>query len=129
MWIIKSKKSVGPLSIGENAKKLALELESTYATFKRVPEAEDTIFVINDKNVHLTCDYDERVKIISVFRPNEVTYSSIQLLGRKIEEVRDELNFKDIVTVEEDVGLWIEEAGVLLVEVSGIVDGIELYAE
>jgi len=32
-----------------------------------------------------------------------------------------------ITVVKEDAGLWIEEAGILLVDIDGVVDGIELY--
>lgn len=127
MWTIKSKELVGQLRLGVNVNELAQILGSAYTKFKRVPEAEDTIFAFNEKGVHLTCDQEEKVKIISVFRPNKVIYSSIQLLGRQIEILREELNQSGINTKEEDAGLWLEEAGVLLVEVDGIVDGIELY--
>lgn len=129
MWIIKSKESVGELRLGININEIAQILGSEYTKFKRVPEAEDTIFAFNEEGVHLTCDQEEKVKVISVFRPNEVTYSSIQLLSKPIEVVREELNHNGIKTEEEDAGLWVEEAGVLLVEVEGVVDGIELYKE
>lgn len=129
MWVIKPKESVGLLRIGDKIHDVKEQLGNTYDTFKRVPDAEDTVFAFDQHGVHLTCGYDEKVKIISVFRPNKVLYSNIQLLGKQTEVVKKELLAIGIVVVEEDVGLWIEEAGILLVDNDGIVDGIELYSE
>lgn len=129
MWVIKSKKSVGALCIGDKIHDVKEQLGNTYDTFKRVPDAEDTVFAFDQYGVHLTCGYDEKVKIISVFRPNKVSYSNIQLLGKQTEVVKKELLANGIVVIEEDVGLWVEEAGILLVDIDGIVDGIELYSE
>lgn len=129
MWAIKSKESVWQLRLGELVSTMVPILDSDYTEFKRIPEAEETIFAFNEKGVHLTWDKEKRVKIISVFRPNEVTYLEVQLLGRKLEDVKRELNQSGIETEDEDVGLWIEEAGVLLIEIDDIVDGIELYKE
>lgn len=129
MWEIKSKKSVGPLCIGDKIHNLIEKLSDTYDTFKRVPDAEDIVYAFDKNCVHLTCGDDEKVKIISVFHPNKVSYSNIQLIGKQIEVVRKELIAKGIVVVEEDAGLWVEEAGILLVDIDDIVDGIELYSE
>lgn len=129
MWAIKSKKSIGAICIGDKIHNLKEQLGNTYDTFKRVPDAEDTVFAFDQHSVHLTCGYDEKVKIISVFRPNKVSYSNIQLLGKQTEVVKKELLAIGVVVVEEDVGLWVEEAGILLVDIDGIVDGIELYSE
>ena len=129
MWVIKSKESVWQLKLGEFVSTMLPILGSDYTEFKRVPEAEETIYAFNEKGVHLTLDKKKRVQIISIFRQNEVTYKEVQLLGRKLEDVKRELKQSGIETEDEDVGLWIEEAGVLLIEVDEIVDGIELYKE
>lgn len=129
MWEINSKKSVGPICIGDKIHNLKQKLSDTYDTFKRVPDAEDTVYAFDMHGVHLTCGDDEKVKIISVFRPNEVSYSNIQLISKQIEVVKKELIANGIAVFEEDAGLWVEEAGVLLVDINGNVDGIELYSE
>lgn len=129
MWVITPKKSVGSLCIGNKIQDLKEVLGDVYDAFKRVPEAEETVFAFDHQNVHLTCGQDERIKIISVFRPNEVSYLNIQLLGKQIEVVKNELYVKGIAIVEEDAGFWIEEAGILLVDIDGYVDGVELYSE
>jgi hypothetical protein len=104
-------------------------LGDEYETFKRVPDSDDTIYAYDSNGVHLTCSSANVVKIVSVFRPNSASYRGVQLLGRPVQDVVNELNANGIGTEEEDTGFWIAEAGVLLVEVKGIVDGIELYPE
>jgi|GEM_PF-1197094 hypothetical protein len=129
MWVIKPKKSVGSLCLGDKMRDVKEKLGTEYDTFKRVPNAEDTIFAFDQYGVHLTCGYDEKVKIISVFRPNKVEYENIQLLDRRIENVKEELIAIGIAVIEEESGLWVEEAGILLIDIDGTVDGIELYSE
>ena len=128
MWIIKEKQSVGPLCIGNKIIDLEEEFGNTFDTFKRVPDDKDTVYAFDKHGIHLTCGQDEKVKVISVFRPNKVSYLDVQLLDREILRVKEELQSKDINLEEVDVGFWIEEAGLLLVDYEGKVDGIELYS-
>ena len=39
----------------------------------------------------------------------------------------DELTTFGIVGANADAGYWVGQAGVLLVEVNGVIDGVELY--
>ena len=129
MWVIVSKKSVGPLRIGDYIHEMKVHLGNEYEVFKRVPDAKDTVFAFDQRGVHLTCGNEGIVKMISVFRPNKVSYSNIQLLDKQTENIKNELLANGILVIEEDVGLWIEQAGILLVDIDGIVDGVELYSE
>lgn len=52
MWVIKPKKSVGPLSIGDKIRDAKEKLGNEYGTFKRVPDAEDTVFAFDPCGVH-----------------------------------------------------------------------------
>jgi hypothetical protein len=49
-------------------------------------------------------------------------------LGKQTDVVKNELLAIGIAVAQEDAGLWVEEAGILLVDVDGVVDGCELYA-
>jgi hypothetical protein len=129
VWIIEPKTSVGPLRIGLTISEVKEELGDKYDTFKRLPDTEDTVFAFDLHGVHLTCGTDKRIRTISVFRPNAVLYSDIQLLGRRTEAVSNELTAVGIAVTDKDAGVWIEEAGVLLVDIDGNVDGLELYSE
>jgi|LSQX01.2.fsa_nt_gb hypothetical protein len=61
MWVIQPKKSVGPLRIGNKIRDAKEKLGNEYSTFKRVPDAEDTVFAFDADSVHLTCGYDDKV--------------------------------------------------------------------
>jgi|APSaa5957512622_1039677.scaffolds.fasta_scaffold64703_2 hypothetical protein len=129
MWTVEARTAVGPLTIGMTAAQFADILGKEDKTFRRPPTSDDLIYVYDAELVHLTCNGDGAVKIISVFRPKEVFFSEVLLLGRDIEQVVSELKSKGIGAEKEDAGYWVDAAGVLLVEVDGTVDGIELYSE
>lgn len=129
MWKIESKKSIGPFCLEDKISNVRKLFGNEYEIFKRVPDDEDTIFAYDQYNIHITCGLDMKVKVISIFRPNEVEYRSIQLIGKQIYNVKEELRENGITLIEEDAGLWIEVAGILLIDINGIVDGIELYSE
>ncbi len=126
MWEIDAHTAAGPLSLGMTIDKAIAILGEEYHTFKRGPEGKDPIYAFNEKAIHLACS-EGVVKIISVFRPRELFYVGVQLLGRPIQQVIGELNTNGIDGVEVDAGYWIDRAGVLLVEVNDVVDGVELY--
>jgi hypothetical protein len=128
-WTIESKGKVGPFGLGMTTNEVTAILGSEYEVFKRVPDAPDTIYAYDTDAVQFTCTPDGAVKIISVFRPNLVSYRGVQLLGRPLQDVVNELEAKETVTEKEDAGYWVSEACVLLVEVEDAVDGIELYSE
>ena len=129
VWNIQSRSAVGPLAIGMTVIEFRQILGREDKTFKRLPDAEDIIYVYNLESLHLTCNNGGMVKIISVFRPKVVCYSGISLLGREIDEVVAELVSKGITVEKEDAGYWVAAAGVLLVDVDGITDGLELYPD
>jgi hypothetical protein len=127
MWTIEAKSAVGPLSIGMTTDQFRSVLGQEDKTFKRIPSSEDPIYVYDSELVHLACSSDGVVKIISVFRPKVVSYCDVHLLGRRMDEVVAELESKGVKAEKEDAGYWIDAAGVLLVEVDEVVDGLELY--
>lgn len=127
MWEIEAKSGMGPLKLGMTAAQANSVIGQSFRTFKRVPESTETIHAYDDACIHLTCSEDGVVKIISGFQPRKVSYAGIQLLGRAIQDVVAELDANDITSEKEDAGYWVSQAGILLVEVDGIVDGIELY--
>ncbi|WP_146581217.1 hypothetical protein [Neorhodopirellula pilleata] len=112
-----------------NRRQVVDVLGGKFDTFKRVPGSTETIYAYDDEFVHLTFGEDGLLKIISIFRPRCVSYCGTQLLGRAILDVLSDLTENAIETQKEDGGYWIEQAGILLVEIKGLVDGIELYAE
>jgi len=86
------------------------------------------ILAYDDAGIHLAVDSERRVVRISVFSPNRVTLAGIELLGRKVAEVAKQSRVVGLSCEAVDAGLWYPSAGVLLVEVEGVVDGVEVGA-
>lgn len=125
MWEITAKKSIGEFNIGDDIKKY-IEKLGEYTTFKRFEDSDEITYTFYDESVHLTCDENNTITNIAIFDPNEVSYLDIQLLNKKIAKVKKELISKNIKIEKQEDDLWIEEAGVLLVEYDGVVDCVEL---
>lgn len=129
MWTVEPKSAVGPLRLGMDESEFTRELGGNYEMFKRVPNDADIVYAYDDAHVHLTCGEDAVVKIISVFQPQKVSLFGVQFLGRPTTDVCLELEGNGVGAVEEDAGYWIESAGILLVDVDGVVDGMEMYLD
>lgn len=129
MWEIKAHTRIGPLALGMTTDQAIAILGEEYDTFNRTEDAGESVYAFDSNGVHLTCDPEGVVRIVSVFRPNEVYYNRVQLVGRPVENVLNELNSNGITAAREDAGYWIGQAGVLIVEVEGFVDGVELYPD
>jgi hypothetical protein len=93
--------------------------------FRRTSDSNQSILAFNDDFVHLYLDDSGSVTKISVFRPRKVSFVGVQLLNRPLEEVGIDLVNAGQHFVEVDVGLWNEQDKILLVEVDGMVDGVE----
>ena len=126
MWEIKPKVSIGPIRIGMTKNEFTSILGDNYDVFKRFEDDDDDVFAYDAKYVHLKIDSDNKIKQISVFRPKEVFWEGIQVLGRDIKIVSNELQSKGASIKLVDAGIWNEENAILLIEVEGIVDGIEM---
>lgn len=121
------KTSIGPIRIGMKKGEFENVLGECRDTFKRVQNDTNTIYAYDPECVHLTCGTNGEVRVISVFRPKKVFLEDIQILGKEIPIVCDELNRIGYSWEREDGGYWIEKAGILLIDVDDKVDGIELY--
>jgi len=128
MKTIKEKGTVGELTIGMSVNDAVSKL-GEYKTFKRTTEATETVYSFDSSHIHLTCDSNNNVTIISLFRPLLVEVNNIQILNRNISVVCDELLKNDISLEKESGGVWVPHYAILLIEVGGIVDGIEVYNE
>lgn len=126
MWEIKPKVSIGPIHLGMTKNEYTSVLGDNYDTFKRFEDDDDEVFAYDDIGVHLTVDSNNKVKQISVFQPKEVFWEGVQVLGRDIKLVSDELRSNGLNIQSVDAGIWNEEGAVLLVEVDGLVDGVEM---
>lgn len=127
MWEIKEYSSAGPLALGTSEQQFLEILGVEHDTFKRVFAVTETVYAFDNEAIHLTCDETRTVKVISVFRPRELIYMDVQLLGRATAEVIGDLSAARVDCEKQDAGYWLPKAGLLLVDIEGFVDGIELY--
>lgn len=125
MWNIVPGKSAGPFELGHEPDEYFDELPGAFDIFKRFPDSED-IYDFSEDRVHLTVDSENKIIEIAVFRPNEVYLDEVQLLNRPIQELALELNSSKYVFKPVDVGLGSKELEIVLVEVDGFTDGVEV---
>jgi hypothetical protein len=121
-------RSVGTLAVGMAKEEYETIMGGSGETFKRTPDATDLVVAYDDKLMHLTVDYARRIRSITVFRPERVELGNVQLLGRDIAAVEGDLANSGYTFLRVDAGLWSPNAGVLLIEQDGIVDGVEVMA-
>jgi len=126
MWVLEAGTGVGPLSLGMTEDQSRAILGPVSSIFRRTPESTEDVIAYDVAGVHLTVDQERRVRQISVFPPNEVCLSGVQLLGRKVAEVATDMKTTRFRFQSVDAGLWCPAANVLLVEVDGMVDGVEI---
>lgn len=121
-------KSVGPLVLGMSQEAYESILGLPDEEFKRTSDSTDVVLEYRSKCFHLGIDDTRRITSISVFRPEKVEFEGIQLLGRPLEDVEAELSKTPFEFSEVDAGLECEEAGIVIVEYEGVVDGVEVTA-
>lgn len=128
-WKIDENGLVGPIDFDSEISELKPIIGEPTGRFKRTSESSDVIYAYDHVGIHLQIDSNNRICQIIVFPENEVFIANTQLLGKSINKVFSELNDFGVVVEREDAGLWCEAQKVLLVEVEGLVDGVEIYRE
>ncbi len=126
MWIIEPGLKVGPLRLGIHESKNARLLGTLRGTFRRTPESVDDILAYDEDGVHLVVNGERTVIQILVFQPMKVSLAGVQLLGRDMIVVAEDLGQTEYEFVPVDAGLECETAGIVLVEVDEVVDGVEV---
>ncbi len=125
-WKIVPQRSIGPLSLGMEEGEYVALLGLPSKVFRRTSDASHEIIAFDNALVHLTVDSKRCVVGISVFKPRQVFFAGVQLLGQPMKVVYDDLKLAGLDFVPVDAGLWCKQAGVVLVEVDGAIDGVEL---
>ncbi|MFL1467590.1 hypothetical protein [Marinobacter sp. HN1S83] len=97
-------------------------------SFKRTEDSTETVLAYDEESIHLEVDSEGVVVLVSAFQPREVFLDGIQLLGRPLNQIAEALSSAGVQFEENDVGLWCDQAGVNIVVVDDIVDGVELSA-
>lgn len=118
--------SIGKFVLGNNIEEY-INKNSNYRSFKRVSHIQ---YQFIDTGVILRCDDQNIIKEILISPPNKVYYSGIKLMGnrfeREISKVIKELDTRNIQYKKIDVGVYIEAAGICLIDYEGYVHDVEL---
>jgi hypothetical protein len=126
MWTLDPTGQIGPLRIGMTEAEYTSILSGKPTPFQRTKLSPEMTLAFDQDLVHLGIDADRKISRIAVFRPREVSLAGVQLLGRPLNEVEADLEKKGLHFRREDAGLWDEKNRILLVEVEGMTDGVEI---
>lgn len=94
--------------------------------FERTSEAPSEIFAFDDHGIHTVIDRDRRVAGLIVFPPNRVWIARVQLLRQPTVEIGQKLREAGFAFESDEVGLWSGELRVALIDVDGLVDGVQI---
>jgi len=125
-WEIEPNISVGPLLLGMRKEECEAVLGGAHDVFKRTGDSIKTIMVYESENLHITINEKGKAEEYSLFSPRKIMLKGVQVLGRSPEDVYSELVSTGIRLEKSDIGMWSEKIGVNLVEVEGIIDGVEI---
>lgn len=126
-WKVYPLVGIGPIKLGESSESSIAKLGSDYREVRRWSSSENVTLDFSTQLVHVTVDGQGTVVGVSVFRPRLVYVGSVQVLGKDFVSTASELTGAGIDTEINDVGLVCKEFGIGLVEVEGMIDGVEMW--
>lgn len=127
------KKSIGPFKLGDNISNYFDVLGDYHIHFLGGDWCGGhTGYMYVNNGIRLDCDENEIIKYICVIPPCEVVYKGIKILYKsrssmKLENVLEMLIEKRITFSKTDVGIWIDEANIGLIEYESFISGVELH--
>lgn len=128
-WKLENGELVGPINFDTELSSVKDLIGEPSDQFKRTPDSDDVVYAYDDNGIHLSIDSDGKTSQLIVFPDNEVFIGSTQLLGKPVDSIYSELNAVGVAVEREDAGLWCEKEKAFLVEVEGLVDGVEIYRD
>jgi hypothetical protein len=124
-YIIFPKKGAGIIPLKCTRTEIEGMLGKPPDVFSRTPDGP-TILAYDNVGMHITLSSNETVETISIFRPNEAFLNEVQVLSKDIDVLNDELSLRGLNFIRVDAGLWSEGMNILLIDVDGMVDGVEI---
>ena len=119
---------IGPLRFGMSKDQILETLDTHECQeFRRTPDAPYEEVAVDSKGFHFMFDLEGALIQITAFAPNEPELGGVRLLGERLESAREVLRQQGIALERVDAGLWSESKGVLLVEIDGYIDSVELH--
>ncbi len=128
-WKIDDNGITGPIDFDMQIENVKSLLGEPTDSFKRTKDSNDVVIAYEDEGIHLNVNDEGILTQLTIFPDNEVFLGNIQLINKPIDSIYAEFQTLGIAVVREDSGLWCEEQKVFLVDVEGIVDGVEIYRD
>jgi hypothetical protein len=125
-WTIEPGVAMGPLKLGMTEVECVSLLGPVAKSFRRFKDRPEVTLAYDDAHLHLTVGASGTIQVISAFRPRTVILAGIQVLDRPMAEISAQLSSTGLKIERVDAGLWCRGTGVVLVEVDGMIDGVEL---
>ena len=117
----------GPVQLGMSVDDVERVLGKKYDCFRRTHDATNEILAFDSEGVHVVIDgEDSSVAGVIVFPPNSVWVADVQLLQQPLSGLQETLRTRGFQFDHDDVGLWNPEMKVCLIDVDGLVDGIQI---
>lgn len=127
-WRIQPLKSVGPVKLGVDFEELRDTLGGNYELFRRTAGCREVVAAFDSLGLHVNVDDRKKITCVTVFPPNDVTLCDVHLLDRPIAKVVGQLAGKEFAFNPVDSGYWNECSRILLIDVDGVVDGVEIHS-
>lgn len=125
-WVILPKKQIGPI----NPRMQITDVEKMFSTqgdtFRRTSDSKNTEYAFDSQGIQISVNSSGAICQVLVFLPNEVFLAGVQLLGRPLVGVVHELAAAGFSFKNVDAGAWSKSEAIMLVEVDGLVDGVEV---
>ncbi len=117
----------GPVQLGMPLEDVKCVLGKKYDSFRRTHDATNEILAFVAQGIHVVVDGDgTSVAGVIVFSPNSVWLADVQLLHQPISSLQETLVTRGFAFEYDDVGLWNPEVNACLIDVDGLVDGVQI---
>lgn len=126
-WKINDEGLTGPIDFDMRIENVRTLLGEPNDSFRRTPDSDDLIVAYDEAGIQLNINDEGLLTQLTIFPDNEVFIGKIQLINKPINSIYTELQAIGVAVDHEDAGLWCEAQKVFLVDVGGVVDGIEIY--
>jgi len=117
---------VGPIRFGDSRQHVRNVLASPYTTFRKASGSNETD-AFDELDLHVYYGGEDLVEFIEAFSPASISFCGLQLMGRALGNIDEELRALGCSPEQADVGLKYESAGIALYAPNGIVESVGVF--
>lgn len=121
--------SVGSLRFGDLRSTIRERLGTPCTSFFKGSDSTMATDVYDDRCLHIYYDDADRLEFVEAFGTADVTFEGLQLLGRNIVAVQEDLVRAGFVTRFEQASLKVAEAGIALFAPGSVVESVACHRQ